>query len=622
MSQLTGRQDLGNGFTDCGIAAPVADSRGAVATTDGAGRDVVLIWLYDSRGGYALLLVAVADGTCAQFATPFDSQGDCPYASLLSTGNKYYTAFASHFLEFDPAQRAFTHVAAVPPQMGMAMTQDRHALIWTATYPNCGLFSFDPDTRELRDYGYINQENWAQYPRSVAVGDDGWVYVGLGTGASGVFAFHPATREVRPILAPAERERGESGEVYRDRDGRVYGLSAAGRADGWYELSGGAGRRLGRLDHEADPEPIVTGDQGLVYGSFPDGKQIAALDLRERRLVVQDPQTEGATEITLDYATEGQYLMAVAALPDGSLCGGSLWSPRFFRYNPTADTWIRGASFGQWNALTEQAGHLFVGAYHHGWLLDWDPQQPWVPTQENDPHTNPVILFEAAPVLIRPTCLLACPDGKTIIMAGTPAYGHTGGGLLFWNRETRTATLLPDTQVAPDQSTESLVPLPGGKLLGGTTTEPGTGGEKKTELAELYVMDLADKSVEWRQAVLPGVQTYTDLCLGAGGLVYGLADSRRFFVWDPTARRVVHQEDTERVFGRAHFQQGPRVFVPGEGEEVYALFEQALARVDPISHHLQLVALSPLEVSGGGAYAQGRLYFFSGSHLISYAVAG
>jgi len=67
--------------------------------------------------------------------------------------------------------------------------------------------------------------------------------------------------------------------------------------------------------------------------------------------------------------------------------------------------------------------------------------------------------------------------------------------------------------------------------------------------------------VEWHAAVIPGVQGYTDLCAGQGGLVFGFADQRRFFVFDAAKRQVVHQEDMSVRFGRCTSQQGTRAFV-------------------------------------------------------------
>ena len=60
---------------------------------------------------------------------------------------------------------------------------------------------------------------------------------------------------------------------------------------------------------------------------------------------------------------------------------------------------------------------------------------------------------------------------------------------------------------------------------------------------------MATKQIEWHAVVFPGVQDYTDLCLGPKGLVYGFADRSLFFVFDPAKRKVVHQQATEAEFG-------------------------------------------------------------------------
>ncbi len=206
------------------------------------------------------------------------------------------------------------------------------------------------------------------------------------------------------------------------------------------------------------------------------------------------------------------------------------------------------------------------------------------------------------------------------MLAGTPGYGYTGGGLLFWDRETGTRTLIEHTDILPEHSTLSLVALPNGKLLGGSTTSPGTGGETKAKEAQLYIMDMATKELEWHEVVFPGVHGYTDMCLGPNGLVFGFADRKRFFVFDPAQRKVIHEEDTEAKFGVTNSQQGPRVFVLGPDDTIYILFVKGIARLDPATFEITMLAESPVPIGPGGDILDGRIYFGSGSHLYSYAV--
>src|SRR5262249_55145321 len=120
---LAASEDLGNGFRHHGVAVPISNHRGTVAPVDGQGHDVLLSWLRDHRGCYELLLVDVETGKAEEFPLPFPV-GDDPFASTLSTGNRFYTHFNSHFVEFDPSKRAFTFFHKTAPQMAMSMTED------------------------------------------------------------------------------------------------------------------------------------------------------------------------------------------------------------------------------------------------------------------------------------------------------------------------------------------------------------------------------------------------------------------------------------------------------------------------------------------------------------------
>ena len=174
------KEDLGNGFLHHGVATPVSNHRGTAATVDGDGRNVVLLWLYDHRGCYALLQIDAGTGESLEVPVPFDPGGDCPFASILSTRNRFYTHFNSHFCEYDPAAREFTFHHRTVPQMAMGMTEDDDGRIWLASYPDSGVACFDPAVRAFRDYGHVYHQNWRQYQRTVAADDSGWIYFAVG----------------------------------------------------------------------------------------------------------------------------------------------------------------------------------------------------------------------------------------------------------------------------------------------------------------------------------------------------------------------------------------------------------------------------------------------------------
>ncbi|MGQ9733328.1 MAG: Vgb family protein, partial [Candidatus Zipacnadales bacterium] len=357
---LAATEDLGNGFLHHGVATPVSNHRGTVATVDGEGRNVVLMWLMDHRGGYALLMIDAETGEATEFPMPFPPGGDSPYASILSSRNRFYTHFNSHFCEFDPVKREFTFFTQTAPQMAMSMTEDDEGRIWSATYPNSGLVSYDPKTGEFKDYGHVHRENWAQYPRSIAADDTGWIYFGIGSTNSQILMFDPATGMATPVVAEQDRGKGY-GTVYRDLNGKVYGTVEGAEAK-WYELYEGKGRLLDQPP-AVKQKPIVTGSQGLFHREFPDGKQLRSCDLVDRVLVVEDPKTGERKQLSFDYTSEGAHIMGLAVAPDGTICGGTAFPMRFFSYNPTTDTWVNRASYGQWNTVARQGDRFFVGGY-------------------------------------------------------------------------------------------------------------------------------------------------------------------------------------------------------------------------------------------------------------------
>jgi hypothetical protein len=609
--------DMGNGFTDHGVATPISNHRGTVATQDGDGRDIVLVWLYDHRGTYALLLIDAETGQTEEFPTPFPWGGDAPFASVLSSENRFYSHYGTHFVEFDPTQRKYTFFQKTVPNMAMSMTEDDNGVIWSATYPSSGLASYNPKTGEFRDYGHLYKQNWAQYPRSVAADDTGWVYFGIGSTSGQIISVNPVSGEAVPLIAEDQRVQGEA-RVVRDLNGKVYG-HGGGSAPKWMELYQGQVTPLDEAP-KVNAKPYIASHQGLFHRRFPSGKNLVSCDLVSRTLVVEDPETKERQTVNFDYTSEGAHVMGLCTAPDETICGGTAFPMRYFGYNPVEDKWDNQPGLCQWNTVARQGDRFYVGGYTGGIILEWDPAKPWVNAAKGKTDTNPLYVADSSPDINRPHNLLAHPDGETLILAGTPGYGYTGGGLYIWNRETREGRLLKHEQLLPLHSTMSMVALPEGKVLGGSTTAAGTGGEKKVSEAELYILDLTTDQIIWHEALLPGVQGYTDLCNAPNGLVYGFADARIFFVFDPETRQIIHEQNIRETFGATSGGQGPRVFVTDPEGIIYALLSRRIVRIEPESFELIQLAETPLAIHVGGDYLNGRLYFANGSHIYSYTL--
>lgn len=608
-------EDLGEGFTDHGVATPVSRARGIVATQAG-GENVVLVWLYDHRGGYAMLVIDAETGQSEQVPTPFEVDHDSPFTSLLGSNGKYYTHFGGHFLEFDPAKREFTFCEATEPGKGMGMTEDDSGRIWAGTHPDCGLVCFDPQTRELTDYGYVYQENFNQYPRILAADDAGWIYVAIRRARRQTIAFNPETEEVIPLVPEDERDHGKA-EMFRAKNGKVYVDFKRGEGE-WHELYEGEKTHLDELP-KVEPKPIITGTQFLEHMTFPDGSDVTSVDFAERTMTITDTDGQERT-VEFEYSSEGAYIMSLCHAPNDTLAGGTSHITRLYSYDPRTDEMISREALGQFNTVTAQDEYMYIGAYGGGRLQRWNPFAEYVETKKGDLKypSNPKLLARTAPVINRPHDLLAYPDGNTIIMAGTPGYGLVGGGLLFWSRETQTSVLLEHSDILRFHSTMSLLALPDGKLLGATTTNPGTGGQRQAALAELYIMDVETRQLDWHAPLLPDVQSYFDLCHGPDGLVYGIIDRTRFFVFDLAQRKIVDEYSFEDELGETIYQQGTRVLNRAPDGTVYVLFPDCIGRVNPETNRIEVAASAPVKITSGGDFFDGRLYFAGGSHVYSW----
>jgi hypothetical protein len=601
--------DLGNGFMDHGVGVPISNHRGIVATVNGEGEPVALAWLRDHRGNYSLLMVNALTGEYEQFTTP--RIGDDPFASVLSSKNRFYTHYGSVFMEFDPTVPGFTFHADTERQMAMSMTEGDDGTIWSATYPNSGVVSYNPETGEFRDYGHLYAQNWAQYPRAIATDDQGWVYFNVTSTASQIIILNPETGEATPVIPEDERLRPGSPSVTRHEDGKVY----ARNGEQWYQLYAGEATKIDGPP-EVPAKPYIASTQGLFHRDFGNGYRLNSLDLVNRVMTVTTPEGETVTH-EFDYESEGAHTMAIGVASDGTVAGGTAFPMRFFSYNPETDEMIDRTALGQWNTIAPTDTLFYIGAYTHGLLQAWDPSKEWTGTDRENPESNPRFLAEAGNVINRPHDLFAHPDGHTVIMAGTPGYGLTGGGLLFYDMETGEETLLTHEQLIPQQSVHSIAALPDGNLLCGSTINAGTGGEVKATLAELFVLDMETKQITWQEPLFETARSYQDLYLAANGLIYGIVDSNRMFVLDPATCGLVHDVNFGAEFGPTVGGQGPRMLIEGPDDRLLLLLQRGFAEVDLESHEIKMLIESPVPLSVGGDYLDGRVYFSRGSHIYS-----
>ncbi len=609
-------EKLPPGLRAHGIAAPVGIACGVYAVTNAAGERLVLTFIADSSGCRQLLEINADTGKARSVSLP-DAPVSVdlrPFYSLLSSRNRLYTSFGHRFYEYDVEQGKVTFSGKFSGYLTMGMTEDADGIIWLVSYPQCEVGSFDPATGTFTDYGSIRKRDWQQYQRYVERDDSGWLWFGVGTTEAQVVGFDPTSRRTVEVFPPDPRDRAATGQVVRASDGKVYGWNRNRSDTAWYELNGGKAVKLpGKPAFQPMEFSRKRDTQDAFLRDFPGGGRIESLDLADRVLRIRRPDGS-VREVSFEYPSAGSYLMGVAAMPDGTIRGGSFHPMRYFVFDPAANSFTeRGNARYQWNNILPVGNHLFIGAYGEGHLMDWDTARPYSGVARNG---NPRDLGEATPAVHRPSMLAASPDGNTIVMAGTPGYGRTGGGLVIFNRKSGKMEVLPPEKLLTPESIHSVLFLSDRELLLGTTVGAGTGGRVEAKEASLAVYDLNQRAIVWREAPIPGVSAYLGLEKLPDGKVLAAVHRDRLLVFDPVARKVETIIPTGEL-GELVATQGPRI-LPNDGKRYFVLLRHGIAEFDPATRTLKRLVAMSREITAGGAVSGGRIWFCCNPELMSF----
>ena len=609
---IAGAQELPEGVEDHGAAAPVGMPAwgGVVAYEEADGRNTVFVKLW-AGGNASYLFIDAATGETEQASPEIGGIG----AYLVHHAPEHhaiYDTMGRSFIEIDLATREIRRVGEIPGGMALSFTSDDDGVVYGGIYPSATVVSWDPASGEFIDHGAINQEDWPQYLRPLAVDAQGWIYGGIGQALGQVAGLNLQTGETRRYVPQEQRARGQ-GNVWRGTDGNVYA-----QAPGW------SWRLLADGEATAIEEPPV-GRASTNSMVFPDGSRIVSdvrVDVPNRTLRILDAGAEQPREVRFDYDSPGLGIYSMVAGPDGRICGATGLPLRIWRFDPETGAMQDGGlgnHGGHVNQWVRQGDLLYGAVYSSGSLIEYDPSRPHddAPILES---TNPRHLHGyggANDLYGRPHALLAHPDGRHVILGGNPARVLVGGGMVIYDTQTGEELVLDRDDLIPDQGVYCMAALPDGDLIVGTTTAAATAGTAVATAALLYRLDWETKSVTERWTLEPAASSISDLVVGPDGLVYGLAAGNRFVVFDPERGEFVHDE-TVTDYGNVTGGQAPRTMVIGPDGAIYVLFREAVARIEPGSfEHREVVRPGPT-ITTGITIADGRLYFACGPRLFSY----
>ncbi len=612
-------REAGQNVVEHGIVAPTGQGSDPMAFVDGAGKRFIAAKV--AAGGEKIYLFIDAETGATDQLGP-DAAVEAGGTPLAGKEYVMYDGEEGNLLGIDLAERKIYRLGKYPSDgLALGRVDARDGKVYFGIYPSATLLSYDPATHTYTNHGKMLEESWPLYLRPMAVDDAGWVYGGIGMEKMQFVGFNPATGEKKTFIPEANRKRGYTPNLHRGADGKVYAradrysfgnvLEVYDDGWGWHALSGG----------EATPvdEPAAPAQEpsDLIY---PDGSRVARVSIHDREAAVQDAGSATPRELQFTFNSPGVNIYSMIAGPDGKIYGSTGNPLRVWCFDPaTGEMWDKGlSSAGHMNQWVKLGNKLYGAIYSTGALYEFDPAKPF------DVKTNPERVHykvEAFNLYGRPRAVLAHPDGRHILVGGQAARTLRGSGMLIYDTQTGEGDILDRAQLIPDQGLYSMVALPDGQLLVGTSTSAptGAGDEGAPKSALIYRFDVKTREITGRWNFKTDTQTVQDMLVAPDGLVYGLVEPNRLFVIDPARDAIVH-EDAIEGYGTVTGYQAPRCMALGPDGNIYAIFTDAVLQIEPGTRKHEAIARPEDRISAGIVIHDGRVYYACGTRLFSSAL--
>lgn len=600
-------------WMDHGIVAPVGMSTwtpSTIATVDAQGRRGIFTKLW--TGNKASYLFIDAETGKTEQVYP-EGAGWGAYGVLMTPENVIYDTMGNHLVAIDVPTRKARRVGSFDGGFSLGgYVRAGDGTVYAGLYPKATLVSWNPTTETFINHGALNDETWPQYLRPLVMDSSGWLYGSIGLQEGQVVGFHPPTGAKVALIPKDKRRRGQP-ELFRGEDGQVY---ANAEGWGWHRLSEGTA-----MPTEHAPPPEARPDMR----TFPDGSRITGISIPDRKLSITDAGAKEPRELRFDYASTGVTIYTIVAGPDGKIHGSTGVPLRVWSFDPaTGEMWNSGIGgyTGHINQFVRQGDKLYGAVYSGGQLLEYDPREPFddvdmkLSKNPRQVHRDPA----AVDLYGRPNAVLAHSDGRHILVGGKAARVVRGSGMLIYDTATGREIILDRKELLPDHGINAMTSLPDGDVLVGTSIHPPTGGSAGTDTtAMLYRFNMATRTITERWPLQPESPAVYDMVVAADGLVYGLAEPSRFFVFNPASGEFVHQEELTD-YGDAAGYMAPRCMIVAPDGNIYAVFHQAVVRIEPGTFRHRAIFNTAENITAGIAIQEGRLYFACGPRLFSCAL--
>jgi outer membrane protein assembly factor BamB len=569
----------------------------------GPGKTGALDTIYLSFGQYnaPLFLLAVNPdtGQMRQFNGPLSSEMGS-WGFTVDHENRIYLGSYdnAHLLRFDPKTEKWEDLgrpAGGEESFICAVTTAPDGKIWGGTYPSAKLFSYDPKTGVIENFDRMDPDQFYCYPTA---GEDGLIYCAIQFEKMDIVVFDPEKKTRTSLILRESRKPGRV-TLVKGKDGRIY--SRLSTSDQWFLIE--EGKRL----VEVSPSNIP-----FIPKVLPDGRVFRFID--NNVLTIENPVTKEKKEIPLQYEAAGAYIFVVGTGPDDKIYGSSMLPLRLFVYDPTRQflTHLGKASRsnGEVYSMGSLDGKLYLCSYPEARLSVYDPDKSLQFGDGED--ANPRDLGPMGKELYRPRTMIAGPHGKVFI-GGYPDYGLLGGAISVYDPKKNEKRVY--RHIIQNQSIASLAYIEKYDLIAaGSSIRGGTGTRAIEKEAKLMLWGPKEEKKIFEIVPVSKAKTILSLAATAEGLLYGITDNEKVFVFEPERREV------KKIFDLGFKEPRDISLQLGPDLRLYGLAKEAIFFIDPRNDQVSLVMEPSVPIHSGMAMLGRKIYFGSGANLWEFQI--
>jgi hypothetical protein len=435
--------------------------------------------------------------------------------------------------------------------------------VYGGTYPGGKVFQYNISAGTFRDYGSMVMGE--SYARSLDVGPNNKVYVGMGSQEAAVIELDTLTGDRRKLSLPKDLAQNKfvydldvvgtklfarfvdsktllvydlQREECIDRIEQAAGLdvSPPSADDKVYLIRDNVlyTYDLNTLKLTPTPMTIKTGarDFGWMELNEPDFPGKSLVSVFSGGYWVYNPQTQKHKTVKVQLEGQPVAIQSLASGDDGRIYIGGYFAGGFAYFDPSTQYLSDCRGFGQSENMMYFKDKLYLGVYTGANIYRYDPQEPWASGM------NPTHLFALEAHLQDRPFSFTKTESKLVI--GTvPTYGQLGGALTLYDPETDAHETYRN--VVPDQSPISLA-YHNGLIYGGTSVWGGLGVPPKEKHGKLFIWDTRTKETVWEGIPVEGEKAVAALTFDGNGDLWGLT-SGQLFKFETESKRFVNVFD-------------------------------------------------------------------------------